>query len=456
MLTGIEEYLRRLRAKESVAPEDFTPTRGLIVAKEKIAANGDFNLSGERYRGADAAQSSFPYVRIDEVCEVNPEQADPAERYTGYFNYIDISCVDNGSGKFLGANKTDVAEAPSRARRVVQARDVLLSTVRPNLKAFAFITDPPDRAIASTGFALLRAKQDRLLPEFLIQMVRHESAVHQMVGMMGKGAYPSINQTDVESIEIPLPPLEVQKEIVAEIEAYQKVIDGARAVLDHYRPHIPINPDWPMPTLQEVCDKITDGTHRTPNYTDSGVPFLRVTDITQSNGSKKFISAEEHAELIRRCKPESGDVLYSKNGTIGVAKLIDWDWEFSIFVSLALLKPNRDRLDSRYLETFLNSDGALSQATARSKSGTVTNLHLEEINEMKIPLPPLSEQEKIVAEIEAEQRLVEANRQLIERMEQKIAATLARIWGEQTPTPSQTHAADAPTATDPVPESCDA
>jgi len=138
----------------------------------------------------------------------------------------------------------------------------------------------------------------------------------------------------LERIQIPLPPLEVQKEIVAEIEGYQKVINGARAVLENYRPHIPIHPDWPVTELSEVSTKITDGAHFTPTYTETGVPFLRVTDITESNTSKKFIPQEEHNELIKRCRAEKGDVLYSKNGTIGIAKLIDWDWEFSIFVSL--------------------------------------------------------------------------------------------------------------------------
>ena len=80
-----------------------------------------------------------------------------------------------------------------------------------------------------------------------------------MVGMMGKGSCPSINQADVESVQIPLPPLEVQKEIVAEIEGYQKVIDGARAVLDNYRPHIPIHPDWPMVEIGEPARRSWTG-----------------------------------------------------------------------------------------------------------------------------------------------------------------------------------------------------
>jgi len=432
-VTGeLHAYLHALRSRQPTT--NLQPTRGLIVSKEKIAANGDYNLSGERYREGAAALSEYPHVTLGEVCSINPETVNPTELYPdSSFNYIDISCVENESGQFLGANKVESAEAPSRARRLVKQGDVLISTVRPNLKAFAILTEVPDRAIASTGFAVLRAKAVQLLPEFLIRMLRHERSVDQMIGMMGKGAYPSINQTDVELIQIPLPPLDVQKEIVAEIKGYQKVIDGARIVLDNYRPHIPIHPDWPVFELSEVTTKITDGAHFTPTYVENGVPFLRVTDITESNTSKKFIPQEEHDELIKRCRPEKGDVLYSKNGTIGIAKLIDWDWEFSIFVSLALIKPKKDSLDSHYLKCFLNSDTAYAQATARSKSGTVTNLHLVDIKTIKIPLPSLATQQAIVAEIEAEQALVNANRELIARFEQKIQATLARVWGEEAP-----------------------
>ena len=250
--------------------------------------------------------------------------------------------------------------------------------------------------------------------------------------LRGGAGIPSLNRAEVyQTHKIPLPPLDVQKEIVAEIEGYQKVIDGARAVVDSYRPHIPIDPDWPIRELSEIAIRITDGTHTTPNYTDSGIPFLRVTDITKSNTSKKFISEEEHTELIKRCHPQKGDVLYSKNGTIGVAKAIDWEGDFSIFVSLALIKPRRELVDSRYLECFLNSDTAYAQATSRSKSGTVTNLHLVDIKTIQIPLPSLQAQKEIVAEIESEQALVNVNRELVERFERKIQSTIARVWDKE-------------------------
>ena len=152
--------------------------------------------------------------------------------------------------------------------------------------------------------------------------------------------------------------------------------------------------------MGEICSKITDGAHRTPTYVGEGVPFLRITDIKSGFidwRRVKAISEAEHLELTKRCRPEPGDVLYSKNGTIGIPRLVDWEWDFSIFVSLALLKPRAELLEGGFLESFLQTEEALRQATAHSKTLTVTNLHLVEIRKVTMPLPPLHEQRNWLA-----------------------------------------------------------
>ena len=121
---------------------------------------------------------------------------------------------------------------------------------------------------------------------------------------------------------------------------------------------------WKSKKLSDVCSKITDGAHKTPTYVDDGVPFLRVKDIHNQSilwENTKKIPKKEHEELIKRCKPEKGDILYSKNGTIGLSKIIDWEHECSIFVSLALLKPEKKLIDSQFLKIFLDSSYALTQ-----------------------------------------------------------------------------------------------
>ena len=195
-------------------------------------------------------------------------------------------------------------------------------------------------------------------------------------------------------------------------EGYKKTLAGE------------IPEEWGYEELNKLVDKITDGTHKTPTYTESGIPFLRVTDIQKSEidwNNVKYISQEEHLELIKRCNPEIGDILYSKNGTIGIPKIIDWDNEFSIFVSLCLIKMKKQEsyIHNKYLEQFLKSDSCMRQIRLRAKQGTVTNLHLEEIRELIIPIPTIKEQEKIASilstvdeQIDNVEALIEKNKEL--------------------------------------------
>ncbi len=178
--------------------------------------------------------------------------------------------------------------------------------------------------------------------------------------------------------------------------------------------------EWDIKKLDSIVEKITDGTHKTPIYTESGIPFLRVTDIQETCidwNNVKYISKQEHDELTKRCKPEIGDILYSKNGTIGIPKIIDWDKEFSIFVSLCLIKIKKSDSEviNKYLEKFLSSDCCLNQIKVRAKQGTVTNLHLEEIRELIIPLPPLPEQQRIAEILSSNDALITKTDELIEK-----------------------------------------
>ncbi len=230
-----------------------------------------------------------------------------------------------------------------------------------------------------------------------------------LVAFVTGSAQPKLNRKKLDNIRIPIPPLKEQKRIAAILDKADTIrrkrkqtVCFAENLLESAfvgKFGAPDNSPYEVMELQSVTSKITDGAHHTPTYTDSGVPFLRVTDINKGDinwSSTKFIPSEEHDALIKRCKPEKGDVLYSKNGTIGVPKLINWDIDFSIFVSLCLIKPQKEKLLGKYLESFLKTSFALVQAKARSKSATVTNLHLVEIKEFKLPVPPLPIQQEWV------------------------------------------------------------
>ena len=193
----------------------------------------------ENYRPHIVVDPEWPLVALRDVCEINPETINPALAYPDQtIFYIDISSVENETGRFLGYHEVASTDAPSTARRGIQSGDVLLSTVRPNLKAFTLLDEAEDRAIASTGFAVLRVRAPSAEPAFVLTSVSSEQAVNQMVGTMGKGAYPSINQSDVAAIKIALPPLDVQQKIVTEIDGERSLVQANRELIERFEKKI--------------------------------------------------------------------------------------------------------------------------------------------------------------------------------------------------------------------------
>jgi type I restriction enzyme S subunit len=159
---------------------------------------------------------------------------------------------------------------------------------------------------------------------------------------------------------------------------------------------------WVWTRLGTVCFLITDGAHHTPKYVDEGVPFLSVKDVSGGTidfSGTRFISEEAHRELAKRCKPELGDILLTKVGTTGIAVNINVDREFSIFVSLALLKFSQENIDRRYLCNLINSPFVKKQSADNTQGIGNKNLVLRLINQFLIPLPPLAEQERIVDKV---------------------------------------------------------
>jgi len=160
---------------------------------------------------------------------------------------------------------------------------------------------------------------------------------------------------------------------------------------------------WVWCRLGEVLLKLTDGAHHTPQYTISGIPFLSVKDM--SNGeisfdNTRYISKEAHDDLYKRCNPERGDILLTKVGTTGVPVLVEVDREFSLFVSVALLKFNRDFICDKFLVNLLKSPLVQEQCNENTRGVGNKNWVMRDIANTIITLPPLREQERIVARVE--------------------------------------------------------
>ena len=247
-----------------------------------------------------------------------------------------------------------------------------------------------------------------LLPELLPFICQTDAFFEHAVGTSAGSLSPRTNWTSLADFEFALPSLENQinaVSLLSAIEDTSQELASTLACLKIVRQSMMASigsegRDDYGKKLSDVCTLITDGTHKTPTYTSEGVPFLRVTDIQSLEvawSEVKRISEQEHRELQRRVAPNRGDVLLSKNGTIGIPRLVDWSEGFSIFVSLCLLRPG-PQIRSDYLAEILSSPTVKAQFRKRSKQGTVTNLHLEEIRDCVIPVPELAIQDDLIAE----------------------------------------------------------
>lgn len=159
---------------------------------------------------------------------------------------------------------------------------------------------------------------------------------------------------------------------------------------------------WEWCRLKTILNLLTDGTHSTPKYTTNGIPFISVKDLSSgkiSFNNTKFISQAEHLELSKRCHPCKGDILITKVGTTGIPVLVDTDKEFSLFVSVALLKFNGALINTEYLLYLLKSPLVQLQATENTRGVGNKNWVLSDIEQTLIVIPPLAEQKRIVAKI---------------------------------------------------------
>ena len=280
----------------------------------------------------------------------------------------------------------------------------------------------------SSEYHVLRSSES-VLPEWIYFCVMHpqfqENGIAQMTGTGGLQRVP---RNFVEQFHIPLPPLDVQQKIVAEIEGYQKVIDGARAVVENYRPHIHVDPDWPMVELRELCTVVRGSSPRPKGdsrYFGGPIPRLMVADISRDGmySTPQIDSlTEEGAAKSRPMK--KGDVIVTVSGNPGLPTILAVD--ACIHDGFVGLREVSENVSGEYL--YWNLLSQHERNAMQSVGAIFKNLTTHQVKEFRVPLPPLETQREIVAEIEAEQALVNASRELIERFEKKIQDAIARVW----------------------------
>ena len=417
------EYFRRLRVGEPLG--DFQSTLGTAVEKEKIAADGEYNLSGERYRKNQKHDSQFPIVPLGKVAQIIAGQSPPGSSYNDARIGTPFYQGKTEFGAIFIGEPTKWTTAP---QRYAEEGDVLMSVRAP----VGPVNLPTQQICIGRGLAAIRPTQEALHTLYAFYILR--SMESQITGSTG-AAFASITKGDIDKIGIPLPPLDKQQEIVAEIEGYQKIVNGARAVVENYMPRITVGLEWPVVSLKEICDINPETVNPDLSYPGQTIFYVDISSVENETG--RFLGytemASSDAPSRARRRIRGGDVLLSTvRPNLKAFTLLRETKDRAIAsTGFAVLRAHADVVEPEFVLASVCSDQAVGQMISMMGKGAYPSINQSDVAAVKIPLPPLTVQQQIIAELRDEETLVQANRELVKRFERKIETSIAQVWSRE-------------------------
>ena len=235
---------------------------------------------------------------------------------------------------------------------------------------------------------------------------------NQLLSKVRKASIPRLSRSAIENLVIPVPPLEIQREIVRILDNFTELTAELTAELTveltarktqytYYRDKLLANSyKGEIKQLEECCDSIADGDHQAPPKADSGVPFITISDIDERHeinlNVTKYVPDEYYNRLADKRRPQKGDVLYTVVGSYGIPVYISENKKFVFQRHIAILRPNNAVIDSRYLYHAMNGTAFHRQADLAAKGAAQKTIGLASLAKMTVPVPPLDVQNRIV------------------------------------------------------------
>jgi type I restriction enzyme M protein len=409
----IKEYRTNLQNGKQATIDEI---KYYTILKQKILNNDTTNLSGGSHREEKKQnQGNWHILELDKVAKIEKGTSITKAKIT----HGNIPVIAGGQQAAYFHNKSN--------------RDGKTITVSAS-GAYAGFVNFFESPIFASDCTTIQSKNEKdCLTKYLFFILK---AKQKDIYKFQNGiAQPHVYGKDLAKIKIPLPPLEIQEQIVSELESYQRVIDGARAVTENWKPSFGIDPKWEIVKLGDVSERVTKGTTPTTagfKFQDSGINFVKIESI-DDNGyfiADKFAHIDQKCnEALKRSQLKEGDVLFSIAGALGRVALVNKNiLPANTNQALAIVTP-KENLNSKYLEEVLRSPLIFNKIDGLKVGVAQYNISLTQVSDFEIPLPPLEIQKQIIAKIEDERKIVEANRKLIDLFQQKIEAKIKSIYG---------------------------
>jgi len=411
----IKEYKTALKENKKFKLNETQNKIAHLVAKDKIAESDDYNLSGDRYiETINFANQKWPLVELKDVCVVDWGNTELTKK-----SYIE-------NGEYLGVS---AAGCDGRMKHFEhEVGTVVLSAIGANCGRVFY---PNENFTAIKNTITFTPEKKKLYPKFLFYILRDNTFPRR------GGGQPFMTKGDVKKYKIPLPPLEVQKEIVEQIEVKQKAIDAAKAVIEdlererrYFGQEIRKIKDVEWVELGELYEIERGGSPRPiQKYLtkkDNGINWIKISD---TKGVSKYILKTEEKIIPEGAKKSKmvyeGDFILSNSMSFGRPYIMKTTG--CIHDGWLLLRAKFKQVDQDFLYYILASEYIYEQFEKAATGGVVKNLNIGLVKKTKIPLPSLEIQKQLVVEMEEQEKIIEANKKLIGIMEQKIADVLSEI-----------------------------
>lgn len=339
--------------------------------------------------------------------------------------YKEVTVRINGKG-VVPRRLVQGVEIAADRRYEARAGQFIISRIDARHGASGLIPPELDGGIVTNDFPLFDVSNERLDLRFLNWL----SKTRSFVALCKRASEGTTNRVRLsedrfKALEIPLPPLEDQCRIVARVEDLAAKVEEARGLRQASanevqafnrsaidRLYAELATSHGLSRLRDACVSITDGDHLTPTFSDSGVKFVFVGNVSSGRlhfNRVKYVRREYFRSLSATRVPRRGDLLYSAVGaTLAIPAVVDTDEEFCFQRHVAILKPDPTKASTRFLWYMLRTKTVFDSAWASTTGSAQPTIPLRAIRELAIPLPPIKRQNEIVAELDALQSRVDA------------------------------------------------
>ena len=347
------------------------------------------------------------YVKLNSVCDIYDGTHSTPNYTESGVKFASVENIGNlyATRKYISEKDFEKYKIKPRIGDVMMTRigSVGVCTVVDRNEALAFYV----------SLALLRPQLDKVQSRFLKYAIESIHGRKELRKRTLINAVPiKINKDDIGKVTIPLPPIEIQSEIVHTLDNYTENVvklqnqltaelTARKTQYTYYRDKLLThNYNGKIKRLEECCDSIADGDHQAPPKADSGIPFITISDIDERHEINfnviKYVPDEYYNRLADKRRPQKGDVLYTVVGSYGIPVYVKENKKFVFQRHIAILRPNNAVVDSRYLYHAMNGTAFHRQADLAAKGAAQKTIGLASLAKMTVPVPPLDVQNRIV------------------------------------------------------------